>query len=93
MIQALSAVIASGTFRRLVVFACGLAVTALNRRFGLGLGTEEVAGVVVMVLGYLLQSSTKEGVVAKAEAAGKAAAAAVPAPAVDVLAAKPAEFK
>lgn len=79
--ELLLAFLKSGTFRRIVVFVVGLAVVALNRRFGLDLQTEEIAGVVVLAITYLLQSASKEKVLGKAEADGKAAAAAVPAPA------------
>jgi len=75
MLSFLLPLVKSGTFRRLVVFLVGLLAVALNRRFGLELNAEEVAGVVVMAVAYLLQSASKEKAIAVAVETGKKASA------------------
>jgi hypothetical protein len=69
------ALVKSGTFRRLIVYVVGLLVVLLNRKLGLDLNTEELAGAVVLAITYLIQSASKEKVLAKAEADGQRAAA------------------
>jgi hypothetical protein len=67
------ALVKSGTFRRLIVYVVGLLVVLLNRKLGLDLNTEELAGAVVLAITYLIQSASKEKVLAKAEADGQRA--------------------
>lgn len=44
------------TLKRLGAAAVGVAIVALNKKLGLNLGPEEVAGISAMVTGYILQS-------------------------------------
>lgn len=76
--EMLLAVVKSGSFRRIVAAVVSLGVVALNRKFGLGLQAEEIAGVVVLAVTYLLQSASKEKALGVAAKAGEAAAAALP---------------
>lgn len=68
------------SMKRLLVALLGAGAIALNKRFGFALGDTEVEAVAAIVLGYLAQSSYKEAAIAKANAAGNAAANAVTTP-------------
>lgn len=63
--------------KRLGVAAASSAVIALNKRFGLGLGVEEIAALAGIAMTYLAQSA----VVQKAKLAGEKAAAEIDSPA------------
>lgn len=85
-LKAIGAFLVSGTGRRLLVFLLGFLTTVLNRKLGLDLDAEQIAGVVVASLGYIAQSAVKEASDAHADAktaladAAKAAAANPPSP-------------
>ncbi len=67
----------NGTLRRVVVTAVAMGAVLLNKKAGFDLdqGTQEL--IVYLAMTYLTGSNVKEAMVARAKAAGDAAAAAV----------------
>jgi hypothetical protein len=86
-------ILTNPSVRRFGALLLGPLVAGANRKWNLGLEVNEVLGLFATIITYVVMSNHKEAVVAKAEAAGKAAAAKIdsPAAAVAVLneAAKP----
>lgn len=57
-----------GTVKRLVIALLGVGVIALNKRFGLNLGTEEVVAISGVIAAYLVQSGVVESAKEKSRA-------------------------
>lgn len=74
--ETVTAFLSNPTVRRLAVTGASAAVVALNHRFGLGLGTEDIAGLVALALGYLVQSAATDRarIISEANAAAAVAA-------------------
>lgn len=67
----------SAMLRRLIGFLVTPGVALANRKWGLGLEAGEVEAIAAASIGYVAQSAWKEAAIAKAAAAGNAAAAQV----------------
>jgi hypothetical protein len=67
----------NGTLRRLVVTAVAMGAVVLNKKVGLELDTGTQDLLVYLAMTYITGSNAKEAMVARAKAAGDAAAAAV----------------
>jgi len=63
------AFLASGTFRRIIVYVVGIGIVALNRKLGLDLDAVEIGAIISATIAQIVQSSMKETAVAKAEMA------------------------
>jgi hypothetical protein len=89
-------ILTNPTVRRVAVGGIAAALVALNKKLGLGLDGVDIAGLVSLALGYILQSglNSKAQILADAQAAAAAASAEVKTPddAVAVLNAKIAEL-
>jgi hypothetical protein len=71
--KALLAFLASGTGRRLLVFAASFLTVTLNKRLGLELDANALIADVTLALGYVVQSAAKEASDAHADAKVEAA--------------------
>lgn len=79
-LKSVAAFLISGTGRRLLVFVIGFLTVALNKKLGLELDAGAIVADIALVIGYLVQSAVKEGVVAGADAKVAAVEAAVAKP-------------
>jgi len=68
MLSKVAEFLANATVRRLVVSVIGVLFVALNKKFDLHLDADQLYGIVLLTLGYVVQSAAKEAVVAHADA-------------------------
>lgn len=68
VLKAVATFLASGTGRRLLVFAATFLVVTLNKHLGLELDPMELLADVGLALGYVGQSAAREAMVAHAPA-------------------------
>ena len=94
--ETITDILTNPTVRRVAVGGLAAAIVALNKKLGLGLETVDIAGLVSLALGYIIQSglNSKAQIIADAQAAGAEAAATIKTPedAVAILNAKIAEL-
>lgn len=63
----------SDTFRRMVGALLGVAIPIVNKKWGLNLSENEVLGILMLIVGWVVQSGLKSGAQIKADAQIEAA--------------------
>lgn len=80
----ISDLLANPSLRRYSALLLGPVVAAANKKWNLGLEVNEVLGLFATIITYVAMSNHKEAVLAKAAAAGQAAAVKIDSPAAAV---------
>lgn len=69
MMSVIGSILASGSFRRFLVWGVTTVIIAMNKKWGLDLDATEISALVAGGIAHLAQSGLKEAAMAKASAA------------------------